>query len=120
MSDNQTVTEREVVLRERKAFLQGIRSTSFLMVTDDSYWSDEAVRRYPLPLITRPRVVKDPEAGFDQRWRVVDGCLEYAVPNGPWHKAHKRSNWSGVEQPTPARIRLWADLLHNPTEEVTE
>lgn len=111
MSDDQTVTEREAVLRERKAFLLGVERGAYLPGATMSWWNGEAVQRYPLPSSTRPRVVND----RDYQWRYVNNVMQVRSKSlgGDWGVAVNCT-------PTPERIRLWADLLSNPTEDVTE
>ena len=117
MSDNQTVTEREAVVRERKAFGLGWRMQR---ENGGSLREGEGLadRLYPLPSITRPRVVKDPEAK-DYEWRFHDGRMQVRRGKNAFDGGGEwvcPCNW----QPTAERVRLWADLLQNPTEEVTE
>jgi hypothetical protein len=118
-----TVTEREAVLRERKAFREG----ALAAVNEPPQWHHQidtaAARRYPLPRVQRPRVVRDPHDDYEQEWRVVNGRLEFRPPYGQWGEAHKRTDaiYDGsCLFPTPERIRMWADLLTNPTEQVED
>lgn len=129
MSDDKTVTERDAVLREREAFARGAQWAWFNNYAEsygakfnhEGYVDLRAAERYPLPTITRLREVPDPEPGFDQRWRCVDGSLQYRHDGIPWIIAHngKYVFPGNVDWPTPRRIALWADLRTNPTEEVT-
>lgn len=107
------LTERECVERERKAFACG-----WMARGGGRYLGEgEAAHRFPLPTVTRPRVVNDHESLFPSAWRVVDGELQYCyyTENHRWYPAAGK-----VWRITPARARLWADLLENPTEEVEE
>lgn len=115
MSDKPTVTEREVVLRERKAYVAGWRDVNRL----DGDMA--ATRLYPLPSITRPRVVKDP-AYPSYEWRVVDGLLEWRRDpySSGWVSIETAGGFIGIYAATKQRVAVWADLLSNPTEEVTE
>lgn len=127
MSDDKTVTEREAVLRERKAYAEGAEwawRTNYAEHTGakfnhNGHVDRSAAFRYPLPSITRPRAVKDPEYPRFE-WRVVDGELQSSLGGDGWSAAFRYVSWGGVERPTPERIRLWADLLSNPLEEVQE
>lgn len=112
MSERPTVTERQAVERERAAWVEG-----FLCGADNhsatvrSIALGAAVRHYPLPKITRPRVVADE---FGVQWKVVDGEVVL----------HANGDDGGIDvndyNTTTKRILLWADLLNNPTEEVEE
>jgi hypothetical protein len=74
----------------------------------------EAEKRYPLPMVTRPRVVTD---SFAIAWRLADGALEFRLSqSAPW-RVTPHYGPMGV---TVERIRLWADLLANPTEQVED
>lgn len=91
----------------------------------------EAARRYPLPTIIRPRVVREaarnPSIHSDRLWRVApDGQLQTRGVN--------QENWQCVEADYPEpntvndrpyrftaeRIRLLHDLINNPTEQVED
>lgn len=66
MSDDKTFTERDVILRERKAYIEGARATeaAHRSVLRCSYFHDlsivesQAQRIYALPKVKRPRVVE--------------------------------------------------------------
>lgn len=84
---------------------------------------------HPMPKATRPRMVPDPEEGYSQGWRVADGVLQRhphldgaSVDSTAWrgYPTKNHTELSGVLFPTPARIKLWADLWANPTELVEE
>jgi hypothetical protein len=127
---DKTVTEREAVLRERAAFAEGASwqryrgpSADVLASARLSLTEAEAAHTYPLPRVTRPRVVRDPHDDYGQEWRVVNGRLEFRPPYGQWGEAHKRTDaiYDGsCLFPTLERIRMWADLLANPTETVED
>ena len=118
-----TYTEKEVVLREREAFRAGA-SAVFVAFGIDPWghrssgeWqgSEHIARaRYPLPKVTRPRVVTCPKNGA--QFRVIDGELQ--------GRDTVLDGWLSVAtiiyNVTPDRVALWADLLANPTEEVEE
>lgn len=108
MSDDKTVTEREAVLREREAYVKGRFEAG-----KGLDWHARSRCLYPLPTITRPRVVKDPHSA-DIVWRCDGGVLQYRQGNHEW------SMGPGYWYASPERVRLWAELLANPTEEVTE
>ena len=122
MSDERKYAEREYVLAQRKAFVAGSNAENaawmkLLSVNHTSGFDsiDASRKRYPLPKVTRPRVVNDPQ----------ELGLEYTVRNGIL--AHRQNGmkigfWDAVAgsqiQPTAERCRVWADLLANPTEEL--
>lgn len=125
-----TPTTKQEVLALRRAFEQGVDTLYFhrgIPNTADAELArgearSRAASYYPLPKITRPRVVSDPEPGYDQKWRVKDGVLEFNGHTG-WREAHGCSasgSYGTCLFPTPARIMLWADLLANPTETVDD
>ena len=114
MPHNPTVTERQAVLRERAAFIQG-SDWRYMHSRPKAVPGDitdleraTAAERYKLPKTTRPRVVKDPEdAGV--RWTIRGGRLRLYD-----------TDHLGAFEPTRDRVALWADLLANPTEEVDD
>jgi hypothetical protein len=79
--------------------------------------------RFPLPTVTvtRPRVVQDP-FNIYRDWRVINGEFETRRrANGcgdfkDWHSPNEFN--AGSIPATAARVRMWADLLANPTETV--
>lgn len=114
-----TVTEREAVEREWKAYCEGavdveVRHRGALHCTytvDLALVQAEAVKRYPLPKVQRPRVVRAPStANFE--FRFMDGNIqERDINGGEWRRA---DGWPI----TPNLVAVWADLLANPTEVV--
>lgn len=109
------VTEREAVGREHGAFLEGVKWAMVAKPAGCRTKEDEAEYRYPVRKYIRLRVVPDPH-DTAVLWAMVDGYFRW--------------RWKYVEEPwrvpvnascntvTPERVRLWADLLANPTEEV--
>jgi hypothetical protein len=123
MSDEKRYTEREVRLRERRAFQVGADwfytqeevPHSLAYVTNRARAA--ARECYELPKVTRPRVVRDPENGYVQ-WRVAeDGYLQARRINatGGWMRHLDYRNAVDIA-PIPERVKMWADLLANPTE----
>lgn len=106
------VTERDAVLRERKAWDECAYRLS--LVGTGSAESEQLKNDlYPLPKVTRPRVVNDPsDSTVEWRFENNAGLVWRAVPGFPM--------WNGVSTwyPKPERVKMWADLLANPTEEV--
>lgn len=113
-----TYTERELVLAKREAFVAGSEWHA-------SSWTGslaplEANDRYPLPRVTRPRVVRMDRTVPGREFRVSGGNIEsrtigVGLDGQPFR-------WTALAQitPTPERIRILADLLANPTEEVED
>lgn len=64
---------------------------------------EESARRYPITKRV-PRVLSDGRC----EWRMVAGELEYRLANLTWQRVGYNAD----------RVRLFADLLANPTEEV--
>lgn len=99
--------------REREAFIAGAEwyrtvlsnagSTGCDLVLSRDIWA-EALRRWPRKTKTVPRVVTD-GSGFG--WTVRDGFVEVLG-----------YRFMGYPTITPERVKLWADLLARPTEEV--
>jgi hypothetical protein len=113
---DKTVTEREAVLRERDAFKQGAEFAGGYR--DSDLRQIEVARRYPLPKVTRPRVVRDPlDASIE--WTVLDDHLHWRRVVG-----YIATEWMLGPQGAPLghvtaeMCRVWADLLDNPTETV--
>lgn len=69
---------------------------------------DEAAREYPLPKISRPRVVYR----GDFAWKVEDGRF--------WFRLGESGDWHGIVfgPVTVKLVHFWNDLAANPTEEV--
>ena len=109
---SRTYTERELVLAQRDAYARGLGEGT-------QYWGDDAVAKarheYPLPKVTRPRVVDDPHV-FSQ-FKADGGKLYWRGGNTGWYAFDNVANPPAF-LPTEERVRLWADLLANPTEEV--
>ena len=116
-----TVTERQAAFRERAAFAEGVTWER----ARGPRWSDGAQtiaeRHYPLPRITRPRVVQDSTGVY---WRVVvahdDARIEYAELFAPGRFTDVTCFRPGMPGVSPERVALWADLLARPTEDVPD
>ena len=117
-----TVTERQARLRERVACMYGeLRvqwNPSPLQVAEAKRTAEE---RYPLPRITRPRVVQDSTGVY---WRVVvahdDARIEYAELFAPGRFTDVTCFRPGMPGVSPERVALWADLLARPAEEIDD
>ncbi len=117
MSDplnDKTVSEREAIMREREAYENGMvrgSAREFISMED----LREAVRRtFPLPKVTRPRVVTDRENPTIV-WRFTEHAGFEWKPVGA-------ESWMmrGSDYQTPRKVVMWADLYANPTEEVED
>lgn len=116
LSRDASVSERDAVLRERAA---AIRALAYFHVYSTPAERDGFVRNmFPLPKISRPRVVTESSTGSLARWRVTNGELEWS---------RQREGWSALATSaargmyiTAERAILLADLLANPTEEVED
>lgn len=127
MSDTKTYTEREVIAREREAFVQGAGAV-FHFYGVDPYskegWKGSyyiAKDRYPLPKGTRPRVVDSEHTPL--KYRIVAGVIETALKGTDcWC----RSGWndspvnptSDMREGDASELAAIAKVLANPTEEV--
>ena len=111
MSDEKKYTEKDLVLAMRKGWDEcAYRMT----LAGGGSKESEAMKLacFPLPKVTRPRVVNGP-AGRHWAWKLEDGRF--------WFRNDNRSAWELVRdawKPTPELVPLWYDLLANPTEEV--
>jgi hypothetical protein len=127
---DKTVTEREAVLRERaaaEAVLDAFKTAFARMEKGYRDWAKAAplawwpchmrthdiAKMFPLPKVTRPRVVRDREGW---KWQCIDGRIQWSGPRG-WRFADVMTYAVRV---TPERVVLWADLLANPTEDVED
>lgn len=106
-------SERECVLRERKAWREGVnegfRAPHF--TPNHGLYDNEAERLYPLPTVTRLREVPVHD-GF-VRWN--DDHPEYRMECGEWGRMG-----GPLEDYPPEWIRAVADAKANPTEEVED
>ncbi len=126
MTDPKTVTEREAVKREQRAFAKGWVAkeigggleTCLCSVCEDkrSGVMDRAAKVYPLPKVTRPRVVMDPESDLWQ-FRMAGAVMYEArsrmTEGGPWGEWQNFAHTMTVD-----RARALVELADNPSEEV--
>lgn len=101
-------TERDLVLAKRAGFVEGLTDAKMHSATA-ALWSYPAMdrrarRKFPLPKVTRPRVLTDSSG---ERWTVRAGQI-----------ALYTCDLSPRVRPSADRVKLWADLLANPTETV--
>ena len=78
-----------------------------------------AAAQYPLPKVTRPRVVKDSQHSTGE-WK-VDVSPYPEEPPVLWWRRRPHEEWEvvrTVERLSADRAHLWADLFARPTEEV--
>ena len=117
MSDEKKYTERDLLLAKREGFMRGAKAA--WGNPHAGKWnglSAECDRAYPLPKITRPRVVKDEREGY---WYACDGSLRWSVFGDATGGIEAHGSFrTELVLPTPTRVAMWADLLANPTEEV--
>lgn len=132
MADEKTYTEKEVVLRERKAFYSGYVALNWCSCEASEVCGTcqaETNRRYPLPKVTRPRVVIDAGGAGVREWRYVEGQIQTRV-RGTTHwfcLAHGDAFAAKAVQHedvgfawTPERINMLAKLIADPTEIVDD
>jgi hypothetical protein len=122
VSDEKKYTECEVVRRERDAFERGCW-TVLRHQRDGGSWPGSlplAAERYPFPKVTRPRVVRDPHT-TEFNWSTApradlkEGHLRVVSVTRLGMRTHE--SLANVHV-TDERVKVWADLLANPTEEV--
>ena len=113
MSDEKRYTERDLILAKR----EGARVALFTPVSGCTAQQaiDTANRLFPLPKVTRARVVRAKVGPFGFDWRLVKNTLEYANPEEEDWEPYKveRGEWADI-------AKILNDLLANPTEEVDE
>ena len=119
MSAPTVVSEREARLRERAAWV----ACDMEFVADEDREAGrrnselEAARRYPLPTVERPRVVRDP--GSPTVRYSMNGTTIHAEEAG-------LDGWYGLSWghsayvATAQRVALWHDLFQRPTELVED
>jgi hypothetical protein len=114
-----SVSERDVVMREREAFQRGCRYAAGAILRSTHVDQERAAKSYPLPTITRPRIVTDRD-GY--RWAVIDGALMMARPGvitSEWTWAPPPpAAWNGNNWPvTMAALK---ELITSDTETVPD
>lgn len=73
MSDDvKRYTERELVMAKREGFCAGVEAHAHRQIHDVAYARTLAGIRYPLPRVTRPRVVRDLH---NDAWEVRESIL---------------------------------------------
>jgi hypothetical protein len=103
-------TERDMVMAQREAFMRGWHhglTQEPADPTELAWYRSEAVKRYPLPKVVRPRVVTDSEG---TQWKVVDGGIVGFRP----------PSCTVQRIPDKELVTIWADLFANPTETVED
>lgn len=117
MSDEKMVSERDVVLRERAAFCEGARWWVYGIGAFVANAETDAAKRYPLPKVKRPRVLTD-EWGYE--WRYRGDEMEYRARSigSPWKPFSDCGD--AVFMVNARRVRVWHDLVTNPTEELDD
>ena len=107
-------TQREevaAITARRHAFVDGaVWAISLRGVDPPTAPKMEAMKRYPMPTVEVPRVVNDPTLK-DYEWSVSNGIVRWRDRNGS-------GDWSIAPEAvvTVDRVKLWADLIANPTE----
>lgn len=123
MSNEKKYTERDLVAAKRNAFLSGRVDRGETGQLSGVEAERRAREMYPLPKVTRPRVLDDPHVA-GAKWKLYPnlapmlgefGVAHPDIYDGDFYTPSKELNL-GV--PTTARVKLWADLIANPTEEV--
>lgn len=104
------MTNKEHILALRKAYIRGcINGIGFTSVGHTMKFEREAKEKYPLPMITRPRVVC---------LNLHDDNLEYKIEHKTlFYRTEGQSIW---KQAYSGYVEMLADLIKNPTEEVED
>lgn len=119
-TEQKVISEREAVLREREAWTRARVGATLhnyhpriagatVGCAECEHARQRARELYPLPKVTRPRVVTDSDC---YQWRAVGGSLQ-------WRKRDS-AVWSAedVTVVRPSQVALLAELLANPNETV--
>lgn len=126
MSDRPEYTHRELVNRERAAFLRGLRSPRYTdaedfiskgevpLTTGEARAAEEALKRL-YPHASTPRVVEDPHVPGVAWKRSSAAFLIKTSVNGQWLDVGRFDGDTHYCNPTPERVAMWADLIANPT-----
>jgi hypothetical protein len=122
MADEKMVSEKDAVLRERAAFRAGVDALFISNAVPAGMQSNRAVAcaqasaedLYPLPKVTRPRVVQIRGAYSTYEYRWVDNHLELRSVDGAglWQRA------GTIGASDPAFLVALGQLAAAPTEEV--
>lgn len=123
-----TYTEREKVLAEREAIDEAVEWIFREARTagregrggiEGVDARNLAATLRPLPKVTRPVIMRDPCGGTTE-WAVIDGgmCLR-GDRWKPWQRFQQFRTWSDAA-PLADRVKMWACLWANPTEEVED
>lgn len=102
-------TKREILIA-RRAFEAG----AWYVGWNSESARQDAASRYPLPKITRPRVVKDSKGTF---WRVLGDKIQFSNDGVSWPGADSSHPFCIVQA---ERVHIFHDLYTNPTEEVED
>lgn len=80
---------------------------------------DAAAQAYPVPMVTRQRVIRDPVDDI-MVYRFNEGNIERSFRVGGGYGAWKTCDLHGPAPilATAARVKIWADLVANPLETV--
>ena len=116
-------TKREILIA-REAVKEALLSQGYSL----SIVNSVAREKYPLPFITRLRVVTDEsDSGNPVEWRLVGDQLQVRMPTNPVHmpNSYVGPNWQSATIPFvlrlfPSRIKMLAELIENPTEWVED
>jgi hypothetical protein len=119
--DQPTVTERDAILRERKAYVWGRMTylSTYPTNTNSDAAKEEAKKAYPLPPRVRPRVVSDPhEVGIFWRVECSGKDKRMMVKNmGEFQPLWDQQSRYGL---TEKRAAMWLNLYANPIEPIPE
>lgn len=120
--DGTPMTKREIRIARQAADSAINHAWPWISSVGRSPWiGSDAIkdRLYPLPKVTRPRVLKD---RFGVDWRMAGNVLENRERDGrEWRTTLAPTDCDGTSYlGTADRVKLWADLLARPNEEVED
>lgn len=106
-------TNKELILAQREAYVRGIkealRTNGWHPV--ESGIEIEAAKKYPLPKITRPRVVIE-NGSYGSEYKIEHDNI---LVRRNLHESYYANVWYGI-----IPMNVIKDLLANPTEEVED
>lgn len=120
MFSGEPMTRREILIARSAIAKASNHLARFEVVSQD--FVREALRslsdrQFPLPKVTRTRVVSDPNGVGSwgaKPWRNGKLSIYYVSSDGRWEETFP------AHVATAERVAVWADLIANPTEEVPD
>jgi len=118
MTQPTMISEKDAILRERRAWIAGLRGSTYQPSLTSKRENELAAQMFPLPKLTRPRVVRDADGNEwcfrDSRDTALLMC-----------KPARFGDWINDSHPdypsmTRERLALMVELIKHPTEEIED